>query len=85
MVDDPIAAPSAGTATILAGIECVEHALKSVGGRVLLPAAEVTDWLLDIRQSLDRYYATPLREHQLRRAERDPGSDCPLPRLRRRG
>ena len=41
---------------ITAGIEAADEALKKINGRTLVPASEVTDWLLDIRQTLDRYY-----------------------------
>lgn len=45
-------------ALIVAGIGMTDHAIKQINGRTLIPANEVTDWLLDIRQSLDRYYIT---------------------------
>lgn len=36
----------------------VDVALRSIGGRDLVPGAEVTNWLLDIRQALDAVEVT---------------------------
>ena len=34
--------------------DLTDKALAGINGRSLVPAAEVTDWLLDIRRELDR-------------------------------
>ena len=53
---------------IVAGIGMADHAIKQIAGRSLIPANEVTDWLLDIRQTLDRYYI------ERRQVEGEPAS-----------